>query len=339
MRKHNKENQIPLQLVNNEVNVDIFQKVSVNFIGKGHNRRNIQPICRGINGCLHVCEYFNYPKCKQLSAYKVVSLWLNKIGSYDNWEQAMNDLTLVATNLDVSAFLKNVDQNNRVVQALLSLYTSANCPMNNAQNIFFSFSPAASLYLKSSPASAEELSSVDAAAGAEPPPVDAAAGAEPPPVDVAVAGAEGEAVTPPVDVAAGADDPPVVDAAAGEEEVVADSSEDDSAPEVSEVQGQSESKKIVDGSVIPFNLQVFAGFVKSCFGYNTRTFSEMAVQIENKDAFDIAHKVLSKSCGENSECIRLAYCAVGSDLVWDQLQESVKAPGCEYDNFVEVLQP
>ncbi len=267
-----------LQVVKNEVNVDVFQRVSVNYF-VGNNKRNIQPICRGINGCLRVCEYFNYPKCKQLSADKVVSFWLNKIGEYNSWEQARNDLDLVATNLDVSSFLKNVDKDNHVVRNLLRLNTSADCPMNNTQNIYFSYSPSASLYLESPPASAGTSEGAEGAAEAN------AAQAEAAPVS---------------------NSPPV-------------------------------RKKIVDGSVIPFDLQVFAGFVKSCFGYNTRTFSEMAVQIENKDAFDIAHAVLSKSCGENSECIRLAYCATDSDLVWNKLQESVKQPGCEYDNFVEML--
>ena len=293
VKKHNKQGkQTPLQVVNNEVNVDVFQKVSVNYF-VGNNRRNIQPICRGIDGCLSVCEYFDYAKCKQLSADEVVSFWLNKISEYNSWEQARNDLDLIATNLNVSSFLKNVDQDNHVVRNLLRLNTSADCPMNNTQIIYFSYSPSASLYLKSTP-SLDEASAP--AAGEE-----VAEPTAPPPVEVVVP-------------------------AAGEEDAEPAASSD-----------SSDRKKIVDGSVIHFDLQVFMGFIKSCFGYNTRTFSEMAVQIENQDAFEIAHAVLSKSCGENSECVRLAYCEIGSDLVWDKLQESVKAPGCEYGNFVEML--
>lgn len=309
-----------LQVVRNEVNVDVFQKVSVNYF-VGNKRRNIQPICRGIDGCLQVCEYFKYTKCKQLSADKVASFWLNKIGEYNSWEHARNDLNLIATSPDVSSFLKNVDKDNHVVRSLLRLNTSADCPMNNTQNIYFSYSPSASLYLTSSPPAPEEEGAEDADADSSA--ADSSAVATPPPAAVEAADAEAEAAT--VEDATTEDAVVEADTAPAEEEEVVVSN------------SPSVRKKIVDGSVIPFDLQVFAGFVKSCFGYNTRTFSEMAVQIENQDAFDIAHTVLSKSCGENSECIRLAYCAIDSDLVWGKLQESVKQPGCEFDNFVEML--
>ena len=258
----------PIQLVNNEVNVGIVQKVSLNIISGGHSRRKIQPICRGIDGCLRVCEYFDEPKCKQLSADEVVSFWLNKINSYESWEQAKNDLDLIATSLDVATFLKNVDKDNRVVHSLFGLNTSANCPINNddAPEILFSYSPSASLYLKH---------------------------------------------------------PGGVKAERGE----------------SDQKVVSKRKKIIDGSVSPFDLQVFAGFIKSCFGHKSRTFSEMAVEIENKNAFEIGHTVLSKSCSENNECIRLAYCVINADLVWDKLPKDVKALGCKYENFTEMLLP
>ena len=354
VKEHNKRkgklNQ--LQVVRNEVNVDVFQKVSVNYF-VGNKRRNIQPICRGIDGCLRVCEYFKYAKCKQLSADKVASFWLNKIGEYNSWEHARNDLNLIATNPDVSSFLKNVDKDNHVVRSLLRLNTSADCPMDNTQNIYFSYSPSASLYLTSSPPASEEESAEDAATED----ADAEAAVEAVATEDAEAEAAVEAVaTEDADAEAAVEAVATEDADAEAEAAVeavatedADATEDaaedavveaDTAPAEEEVvvsNSPSVRKKIVDGSVIPFDLQVFAGFVKSCFGYNTRTFSEMAVQIENQDAFDIAHTVLSKSCGENSECIRLAYCAIDSDLVWGKLQESVKQPGCEFDNFVEML--
>lgn len=305
-RDNRKGRQKSIQLVNNEVNVGIVQKVSLNVIRTGHSRRKIQPICRGIDGCLSVCEYFEYPKCKQLSAKEVVSFWLNKIDSYKSWEQARNDLDLIATNLEVPAFLKNVDKNNRVVQSLFSLNTSANCPRNDAQNIIFRHSPAASLYLGVS----------------EPAVVGAVVQSPPGVADGAVAKDDDGAVVAPPAAAGG---------------TVAKDDGDGAVVQSPPAADGAAVKKIVDGAVIHFDLQLFAGFIKNCFGHNSRTFSEMAVQIENKDAFEIGHEVLSKSCSENSECIRLAYCTINSDLVWAKLPEGVKAPGCEYDSFVEML--
>ena len=110
-------------------------------------------------------------------------------------------------------------------------------------------------------------------------------------------------------------------------------------PKVEEVTATQmpNGKKIMDGSVIPFNLQVFAGFIKLCFGHNTRTFSEVAAEIENKKAFEIGHQVIVKACSGNSECIRLAYCSIDSELVWDQLPDNIRELGCGYDNFTEML--
>lgn len=308
-----------LQVVQNEVSVDIFQKFSFNTVVRRGHKRKIQPICRGINGCLRVCKHFDSPKCKQLSADKVVSFWLNKIGTYKSWEQVINDLKLIATKPDVSVFLKNMDQNNRVVQALFRLNTSADCPMNKAGNILFSHSPSPSLYLKS-PAAAVASVTEDGSTPLPQSPLSAA--------DNAAAGGQPEEVDEPDDESDDEKDEPDPDK---QEEAAVQAKGPTTGEE------ESNKKKIIDGSVILFDLQVFVGFIKKCFGYKSRTFSEMAAQTENKEAFEIGHAVLSQACNGNSECVRLAYCEIGSDLVWNNLQESVKEPGCDYDKFVEML--
>ena len=147
------EKQGRLQFVNdnavnvNEVNVEnVFQKISFNFINRRRSKRTIQPVCRGIEGCLSVCKHLNYPKCKQLSVDQVISVWSNQIISYKSWEQAQSDLKLIATKSDVSDFLQIVDEDNQIVQALFNLNTSAKCPVNDAERIRYSYRPSASLY-------------------------------------------------------------------------------------------------------------------------------------------------------------------------------------------------
>ncbi|MDE0118580.1 MAG: hypothetical protein OXM55_01045 [Bdellovibrionales bacterium] len=107
---------------------------------------------------------------------------------------------------------------------------------------------------------------------------------------------------------------------------------------VVETEMEGEFKKIIDGSMLSFDLPVFRGFIKQCFGYKRpRSFSQVAVEIENKFAFELGHQALFKACGGNNECVRLAYCAMDSDMVWSYVTEDVKALGCGYDEFVEML--
>ncbi len=454
--KKRTEKQGRLQFVNddavnvNEVNVEnIYQKISFNFINRKRSTRTIQPICRGIEGCLSVCKHLQYPKCKQLSVDQVISVWSNQIISYDNWEQAQSDLKLIATKLDVSDFLQIVDEDNQIVQALFNLNTSARCPVNDAEHIRYSYRPSASLYYlennmqgsdveihpestDGSEAAADAGAAGDAAAKqAEADAGAADAGAAD--AGAADAGAAGDDVAEQAEADAGAADAGAADAgAAGDDaqaeadagaadagaadagaadagvadagaagdaaqaeadnadcvpkvdfaaianapegqsqikecpkssgvqfKIVAgqDQNEDDKSDEAAAVppetvepeaddpveheaaaaQQMPSRKKIMDGSVIPFNLQVFAGFIKQCFGHNTRTFSEVAAEIENQKAFEIGHQVITKACSGNSECVRLAYCSIDSELVWDQLPDAVIELGCEYDSFTEML--
>ena len=348
-----------------EINVEnVFQKISFNFINR-RSKRKIQPICRGIEGCLRVCEYFEHSKCKQLSVNQVISFWLNQISSYNRWEQAQSDLKLIATESNVSDFLQIVDEDNQVVQALFHLNTSANCPVSGDQDVLFSFTPSASLYLRevassevaaeaSPSAEASTVAAVEDSLGASPASGSAEAAVASPAsgsAEAAVVGASPEASAVAEAAVASPDNeeasPSAAEASASEgasvdtEEVSFDSEEGSvgsvGGSEEIRVNTQPSRKKIVDGSVIPFNLQVFAGFIKQCFGYNTRTFSEVAMEIENKKAFEIGHQVISKACGGNNECIRLAYCSINSELVWNQLPSNMKDMGCEYDSFTEML--
>ena len=98
------------------------------------------------------------------------------------------------------------------------------------------------------------------------------------------------------------------------------------------------AKKIIDGSVAPFDFPVFFSFIKKCFGVSpVRTFTSMAVEIENRSAFEIAHQLLTEACNNNQECVRLAYCSINSELVWKHVDEEYKKLGCSYDSFMEAL--
>ena len=461
-----------LNVVNNKFDIDI---IALNLNTK--SRRNIKPNCRGIEGCLKVCEYFDKAKCKQLSIDKVLAFWMNQISMYSKWEQARNDLNLIATEPAVSDFLSNVDKDNQVVEALFNLSIAANCPINEQPKILFSYTPHVSLYLgapESSTEGGEEdgdadadrtdveaaeakvaaaqeelreaeaeavkaqeaLAEAEAAKGAlaaDAPEgeveaaeanvtaarealtlaeakvaaskeaveaagaklvaaqeaadaggdVDCTPGVEFSPAgsvdaeaaqekakqcpgltyvelsgdggaaDSGAAGAEAGVAAPPAVTAAddgdadadadiGADEAnqPAADADAGADADREVAAADEDSQEKNMPQQQmpvSTKKKIMDGQVLYFNLPVFAGYIKKCFGFDSKTFSEMALEIENKKAFELGDKVISKACSENSECIRLSYCAIDSELVWKNLKPSVTEAGCDYEGFSEML--
>ena len=417
--------------VDAEINVLIYNR-------GGYGRRDIKPRCRGINGCLSVCEHFDNSKCKQLSADKVIQVWLEEIKSYDA-EQAMKDLTLIVTEPKIADLLKNLDAENYVVQSLFALSQSADCPFSSVHKISYSYNPSVNLYLshvfqedhplvmakseaeaglesftnleaerthldsftaealakaeEDANAAAEKLGTAQAAA-------EAAAQAETGAGEAFnnTVQAEQEAAQAALDAADDAGksaaqealDAAVTAKSQAEEALNAAKAENEIAKgnleratemntqaqkllgdtqaiasegttnienlgqdklkwqealdtatsnlEVAEKEVEGETKKIIDGSILSFDLPVFRGFVKQCFGYKRpRAFSEVAVEIQNKSAFEIGHQVLFKACGGNSECVRLAYCAIDSDMVWPYVKEDIKAPGCGYDEFVEML--
>ena len=95
---------------------------------------------------------------------------------------------------------------------------------------------------------------------------------------------------------------------------------------------------MVDGSRIFFDLDIFFGFIKQCFGYNGRGFSRLALEADNTEAFNLAHKALSSACDDDTHCIRLAYCALGStdkEVVWPHLPGDIQDRGCSYESFIE----
>ena len=262
-----------VQVVQNEFNVDIFSG-DVALIVRRKKERRVEPICRGMDGCLHVCEYFQHSDCKQLVVKDVVKFWLNRIKTYSGWNQAQKDLNLIAVEPSVAEFLKNVDTDNQVVWNLFHLSSSARCNIRGGLPIFFSYSPSASLYVGPKNIVAESTAVVDDTA-----------------VDDTVAVAE---------------------------------------------TAVQRNKKIIDGARVSFNLNVFSGWIKKCFGYNTRTFAQLALEIENQDAFEIGGKALLKACGGNAECVRLAYCSM-EPQVWEQVGENIKTSTCTYDSFTEML--
>ena len=356
-----------LNIVNNKFDIDILA-LNLNT----RRNRNIQPICRGIEGCLKVCEYFDKAKCKQLSVDKVLAFWMNQISMYSKWEHARNDLNLIATQPEVSDFLSNVDKNNQVMEALFNLRPAANCPMND-HNILYSASPYVTLYLGAPEVMASTESSEGEEAAEEAVAIqqavlqkaveEAEVGVEVAQEALAAEAVDAKLVAAKEALAADAADAADAKLVAAKEALAADAADakvaeaqaavevagaepvvehaDDGELAEADIPGKqipvSTKKKIMDGQVLYFNLHVFVGYMKKCFGFDTKTFSEIALEIENKKAFEMGDKVISKACSENSECIRLAYCAIDSELVWENVKPSIKDAGCDYENFSEML--
>ena len=300
-----------------EVNVDntfIIMRKNV------HRHKKIHLICRGQEGCLHICDHFNHDNfdhstCKQLSVSQVIDFWITKISEYKSWEQAHNDLTFIATNKDVANFIKAMDKDGRVMKSLFRIGTSAICPISG--NLAVRHSPHASLYL---------LQTTD-------------------PVTEKASDENSNNV---------AEHTTKIEQTENTAETTQDNSQknvktaDSKEPSVDPSNTQTstttahdstmKSKKIIDGSIISFDFPIFFSFIKKCFGVDpVRTFTNLAVEIENRSAFEIAHQVLAEACNNNSACIRLAYCNIDSDLVWNQVDEKYKELGCEYDSFIETI--
>ena len=280
--------------------VNFNQKVHVNFqdpdgvlvyISKRNVHRVIQPICRGMNGCLQVCDYLQEPRCKQSSITEVAHLWLKKITEHTDWEQARDALDLIAKKSDIATFLKAADENNQIARTLFHAYSSADCLLKNKQSMSYSYTPKASLYLN-------RQESDDASATSDVVAVDSNA-------------------------AAG-------NAATSTQVEVQDDAESEA---LTEDETPSNIKKIIDGNLVPFDLQLFTSFIKQCFGYNSRTFMEIAATIENMEALNLGHELISEACNKNDDCIRLAYCEIDSPSVWQKVGPDMESLGCGFDNF------
>ena len=324
---------------------DFSQKIVV-FNSDVDNK--VRLICRSLNGCLKVCDHLEgQNNCRQRAVNKVRNLWLQNISAYKSYEQALKDLTLIATEPDVASFLKIADKKNKVLARLFHQSAQADCPQaeDPEKELKISASqtspPAISLFL----ADLMESSAVEPASPT----------AEECSLEDSAPSAYSSSLYPLSHVAVQAYLQANLQQAASEAESAEDSSEKvaetqtvcstdtqavaqngDSAP-VSAQDGVQESglkvKKIVDGSRVPFNHLVFHSFIKQCFGHQTKTFSEMSAQIENKLAFELADKLISKTCGDVADCKRLAYCSTGSELVWNYLPEEMKKAGCAYSSF------
>ncbi len=328
------ENQVNFVEVNQN---NVLFRPKVEFQGTVHGRKKAVK-CRGIDACLRVCEHLGNVDCKSYPVGKVLSLWKQNIGSYTEWESFKKDLEVIATDPGVSFFLKSTDKDNTVLVSLLKAENSlgrVNCPFAKMETIDFSYSNYSDskkhyTALHISPVDEVTFMVEEGAEGA----VSETAGAS---VEQA-SQAKGD------DAVQQAETAQEEATAEGNQQVSADAEEAQRA-----VEGQSfatavgfqavKSKTIVNSQVAPFDVNIFAGFIKQCFGHNQRTFSQMAAEIENRSAVDIGHKALFKGCGGNGECIRFAYCVVGSDRLWSYVSEDIKAPGCEYDSFASILSP
>ena len=405
------KNQINLQV--NQKNNNFEIKPEFEFNGPSYGRK-ITVKCRGVDACLRVCAHLNSVDCKSYPVDKVVSLWKQNIESYTEWEPFKKDLEVIATDVDVSSFLKNTDKDNAVLVSLLKAensFSQVNCPFATMKNINFGYSNYSNskkhytaLHIspivqegddvamqqktalenlekaQNSQAKAEQnfskvqnekaqIESRIRSLKSELPNLKLVVAQKAEAVSVAqsaLSSAESALSTAEANLKAlpaGQTNPELKaqrdQAIKIKDEKVAllntakaEQTEAQSAVishENNINQGEKlsadvaileeKSKTIVNSQVAPFEVNIFAGFIKQCFGHNQRTFSQMAAEIENQSAVDIGHTALFKGCGGNSECIRLAYCAVGSDRLWSYVSEDIKAPGCEYDSFVHILSP
>ena len=306
---------------------------------RNNQQKRIHLICRGQEGCLHICNHFNnenfdHSTCKQLSVSQVINFWTTRISEYKNWEQARNDLTFIATNKDVADFIKVMDTDGRLMKSLFRMGISAICPISG--NLAVRHSPYVSLYiLRPLDTEQQETTATDTA---EKTTDDSSKD------NVAehsstknIEQQENKVETDQKDLKTNSKE------SNNDQTTVATTNppSTDDHPKHSKTKSHkitTSRKQIIDGTVTPFDFPIFFSFIKKCFGVDpVRTFTNLAVEIENRSAFEIAHQVLAEACNNNSECIRLAYCNVDSDLVWDQVDAQYKELGCGYDSFMESI--
>ena len=328
-------------------NVDIDVDMDVFVFNKRADKHMVHLICRSMDGCLRVCKHLNKKHCKKQAVRKVVKLWREEIASYQKWDQALADLTLIATDPDVSAFLKNADKKNTVLEKLFQHSRYANCPqapdLTKELKLATSHTvPSASLLFLAN-LSAEEEVETNPCALNQADQTDMATNT----ADQADENAEQATDSADQEQAPTDENTEQATDSADQEQAPTEDENTNIADQQASAQDKEQAeqcvtpepnlKKIVDGTQTPFNPILFHGFIKQCFGHETKTFSEMAAQIENKDAVKLAYKLISKACGNQSDCIRLAYCSISNEQVWDYLPEKLKKAGCEYSSFNEVM--
>ncbi len=324
-----------------EVNVDnTFILIRKNV----HRHKKIHLICRGQEGCLHICDHFNHDNfdhstCKQLSVSQVIDFWITKISEYKSWEQAHSDLTFIATNKDVANFIKAMDKDGRVMKSLFRIGTSAICPISG--NLAVRHSPHASLYiLHPTNMKQQETETTDSVNTEKTSDENSNKVAEhTTKIEQTENTAETTQDNSQKNVKTADSKEPSVDPGDTQTSTATVRSPSTDHPSKTTAHDSTmKSKKIIDGSVISFDFPIFFSFIKKCFGVDpVRTFTNLAVEIENRSAFEIAHQVLAEACNNNSACIRLAYCNIDSDLVWNQVDEKYKELGCKYDSFIETI--
>ena len=136
-------------LDNSQTKVEV-DKMFVLVRKNGNQRRRIHLVCRGMEGCLHICNHFDHANfdhatCKQLAVSQVIDFWITRISEYNSWKEAHKDLTFIATNKDVADFIKVMDKKGRVMKSLFHIGAAAVCPVSG--HLAVRHSPFASLYI------------------------------------------------------------------------------------------------------------------------------------------------------------------------------------------------
>ena len=95
-------------------------------------------------------------------------------------------------------------------------------------------------------------------------------------------------------------------------------------------------KRIIDPTVHSFQLPLFKGLLNRCLNKKTQNIFEWAFSHSNWRGFSSALKLLHSSCGSNTECTRMAYCTLNSDILTalkDRPLFKPSAKQCDFESF------
>ena len=79
-------------------------------------------------------------------------------------------------------------------------------------------------------------------------------------------------------------------------------------------------KKIISTEFYKFDLPVFKGFMNRCLDDKKSYLIEQMAEHQNWRGFEMAHTALVSACGQQTSCVRLAYCKLGSKKVLEEIK-------------------
>ncbi len=293
------------------------------FAYYNNNVRILVSICKASNACLKICDHFKDRRCAKMSLNEVLVGWERNIKGYRSWEEFERDLKFIATDWDVADFLEKKDENSRILTALFQRGNElANCPISEHLILCELRHPEFAMHLARPYGAGKESGEDSSSTGIT--------------VVSEVSSSQTEVVSSSqtkIDVSVLTT---VRNIVKQKKSVAKDSILE---PPISCM--EMENKNIVDARFTFFKHKVFLGFVKRCFGYNEgrKSFIEVALDLENNSALKMADKAIEFACGSKETCIRLAYCAIGSDKLWEWKEKHnnnnnvMKLRKCEYDDF------